>query len=256
MCNQVEKVQNCAARTFLGVNRFAPILSIQGDSGWQLCQTRIHMNMLRYWNRLLKMDNNRLCKHVFMWDYSLSYNNWSCYVKDIFDRINCDNFVGKIPCDIVSCKEKLNSTDNLEWKEKLSFKPKLRTYKQCKDEICVENYVKLNLTSKERSMIAQLRMGILPINLETGRYRNVPADQRFCYNCDNHVEDEAHFVFECPVYEYYRKTLYDNLDSESSFEHMSSHAKLTYLCENYPRQLAKYICHAFSKRQSLIYINN
>ena len=66
-CSEVEKVQNTGARVFLGVNLFTPILSIQGDIGWQLCQTRIELNMLRYWNRLLKMDDNRigLCKHLF-----------------------------------------------------------------------------------------------------------------------------------------------------------------------------------------------
>ena len=83
--------------------------------------------------------------------------------------------------DSVAIKHKLNNADNQEWKSKLLYKPKLRTYAKCKEDKCVENYVVVNLTSKERSMLAQLRMGVLPLNLETGRYRNIPADERFCF---------------------------------------------------------------------------
>jgi hypothetical protein len=58
----------------------------------------------------------------------------------------------------------------------------------------------MNLNCRERSLVAQLRMGILPINIELGRYRNIPAHERFCFNCKNVVEDEFHFMFQCPVY--------------------------------------------------------
>ena len=34
-----------------------------------------------------------------------------------------------------------------------------------------ENYVKFNLSCKERSMLAKYIMGVLPINIEVGRYR-------------------------------------------------------------------------------------
>ena len=91
-CSEVEKVQNTGAHVFLGVNCFTPILSKQGYIGWHLCQTRIEFNMLRYWNRLLKMDDNRKGKLLFLWDHSLAYNNWSYYMKDILKRINCNVF--------------------------------------------------------------------------------------------------------------------------------------------------------------------
>ena len=78
----------------------------------------------------------------------------------------------------------------------------------------------MNLTCKEHSMLAQLRMGILPLNIETGRYKKVISES----------------------------------DTES-FKKMSKYEKLAYLCEHFPRQVAKYICHAFSKRQLYMYTN-
>ena len=83
-CTEVEKVQNTAARVFLGVNKFAPILAIQGEIGWQLCKTRIDISMLRYWNRILKMESNRLSKIVFDWEYELNGDTWTSYIKNIF----------------------------------------------------------------------------------------------------------------------------------------------------------------------------
>ena len=100
-CTEVERVQNHAARVFLGVNRYTPILSIQGDTGWQLCQTRINLNMLRFWNRLLSMGDDRLCKHIFLWDHELQYNIWSCYIKDLLNVCNLDIFERKIVCDML-----------------------------------------------------------------------------------------------------------------------------------------------------------
>ena len=154
------------------------------------------------------------------------------------------------PCNISDCCKKLSISDNQEWKNKLSYKPKLRTYKQCKENKCVENYIMMNLTCKERSMLAQLRMDVLPLHIETGRYKNIPADQRFCFVCKESIEDGMNFLFECPFYVNYRISLYEVISERDteSFKNMSKYKKLTYLI--------KYICHAFSKRQLYMYTNS
>ena len=75
-------------------------------------------------------------------------------------------------------------------------KPKLRFYKHFKITMCKENYIIYNLQRNERSILAQLRMGILPLTIETGRFINQPLEQRLCKICDsNEVEDEWHFIF-------------------------------------------------------------
>ena len=107
----------------------------------------------------------------------------------------------QIECNLTDCLRKLEFLYNIEWCNKLVFKPKLRTYKMFKSHKYTENYVKFNLSCKERSMLAKFRMGVLPINIEVGRYRNISVDQRFCYNCVTEIEDEIHFLLVCPVYE-------------------------------------------------------
>ena len=49
---------------------------------------------------------------------------------------------------------------------------------------------------KKRSMLAKLRTGILPLKIETRRYRYTPEHQRICVKCDlNVIEHEKHFIF-------------------------------------------------------------
>ena len=72
------------------------------------------------------------------------------------------------------------------WKEASLKKPKLRLKLIFKEESNmhifhinrIEYYIKLNLSRKERSYLAQLRLGILPINVEIGRSRQIPLDER------------------------------------------------------------------------------
>ena len=55
-------------------------------------------------------------------------------------------------------------------------------------------------------------MPLMSLQIEAGRYKNIPRENRICKFCPrNEVEDEKHFIF-CPLYENLRKDLFDNLD--------------------------------------------
>ena len=51
--------------------------------------------------------------------------------------------------------------------------PKLRTYILHKNRYETETYVKMFMSRKQRSLLAQTRAGILPLKVETGRFRNI-----------------------------------------------------------------------------------
>ena len=71
-------------------------------------------------------------------------------------------------------------------------------YQKLKNSYLPERYVTQNLSPNLRSCIAQLRFGILPLHVETGRYVSQSREQRVCYLCDGkNVEDEIHFLLFC-----------------------------------------------------------
>ncbi len=53
---------------------------------------------------------------------------------------------------------------------------KLRTYVKLKENICTKDYVKHCTSRRKRSLMAQFIIGILPLHIETGRFRHKRID--------------------------------------------------------------------------------
>ena len=74
-----------------------------------------------------------------------------------------------------------------------SIRPKPRYYTQFKQDVVAEKYVKFSITRSQRSLLAELRMGILPLHIETGCHYRKPLQESVCLYCsDNAMEDEYH----------------------------------------------------------------
>ena len=61
-------IQNKALRYFLGVHRFAPTAAIHSETGWMNAKYRRQICIIRLWNRLISMNDDRLTKKIFHWD--------------------------------------------------------------------------------------------------------------------------------------------------------------------------------------------
>ena len=177
--------------------------------------------MLKCWNRLCRLDTERLTKQVFKWDIS-NYKNkrgcWSYHVKHIFQDIECSNlFDCMSPCDIENSKLTLRNIDNTEWDIKRYKSVKLRYYNLYKCNNDKADYVTMNISKYQRSLYAQFRTGILPLEIEVGRFRNLDLSQRLCKVCNLQVvEDEIHFLCECPKYIEHRKSIFASATSANS----------------------------------------
>ena len=73
---------------------------------------------------------------------------------------------------------KLIQTEINKWNVDLTEQPKLRTYKQYKNTFGRELYIECHLPKFHRTALAKLRSCTLPLAIETGRYTNVPREQR------------------------------------------------------------------------------
>ena len=69
------------------------------------------------------------------------------------------------------------------------------------------------LSFKERRIISKIRLGILPLRIETARYLRpvVPECQRTCYCGSGLVESEYYVLFECQVYKSLREAWLNKL---------------------------------------------
>lgn len=210
-CNSV---QNRAMRYFLGVHKFTPRAAIEGEMGWEPCVVKQTVEVLRLWNRLVSLPEGRLTKMVFNWDKIHEYP-WTRDVFDIFKNMHSLSlFSNNLQCKIHDQRKILFDIYKEKWHLELFSKPKLRTYILLKDCFSVEQYVSCHLKRGQRSLCAQLRAGVLPLELEVGRYKGVPEDKRLCKVCDlSLIEDEFHFMFYCPLYVNLRTVLFAKIQS-------------------------------------------
>ena len=252
-CN---RVQQRAIRYYLGVHCKAPLFAIEGDVGWIPCNIRQQSEMLRFWNRLINMDSNRLTYKVFQNDYNLCNNNWCAEIKSIFANLHCEEvFTDRSVCDIELLQRRNMCKFNESWKENIMKKPKLRTYVTFKDEYCTEDYVKYCTSRFQRSLLAQTRCGILPIRIEIGRFRNEKEEERICQLCDfQKIENEFHFICECSQYNVYRQELYNNVTVRNiNFEMLNDKEKFSYLMKYSWKCVGSYMEKAWLKRTSILY---
>ena len=62
-----------------------------------------------------------------------------------------------------------------------------------------EFYLECINIRKFRHAFAQFRSGVHTLEIERGRYFNIPREQRKCKLCFTEVEDEIHFLLKCPL---------------------------------------------------------
>ena len=170
---KLDTVQNKAMRVFLGVHRFAANAAVSGDMGWYPGIIRRKIRMLRYWNRLTTLPDDRITRTVFVYDIEKG-GKWSQSIKRILREIDqVQLFENKVQIDLKEAKELLMENFKLSWEKLVTKKPKLRTYKQFKTKCETDKYVTLNLERNQRSVLAQLRAGILHLQIELGRFTNI-----------------------------------------------------------------------------------
>ena len=76
---------------------------------------------------------------------------------------------------------------------------KLRTYKQFKNKFALEY---CHTSFENRNLIANFRCSDHELIIEKGRHKKLEVEERLCYMCsEKKLEDELHFLLECPAYD-------------------------------------------------------
>ncbi len=258
--DKLDQVHNRAMRFFTGVHRLCPIPGFTGDMGWIDNFTRWKIDRIRFWNRLVNCDENRLLRKVFLWDKSVyartNKGNFVSHVNQICSDVNLsDCFQNNLPLDLDFLKKRLCEKVAEKWHTSIQNMAKLDVYKQIKPEFGVEKYLTMNISRYEKSLLSQLRYGILPLRIETGRFVNEKRHERLCMLCNsNLVEDTEHFIFHCNLYDSHRLDLEKKAKSViNGWDNLSYMDKLSNLFETLTRSFAKYVKNIFTLRRSIIY---
>ena len=206
----INVIQRRAIRAFMAVGKYTSNLAIESSMGWLNALVRRQKDMVRIWNRIQYLPDDRLPKKVMDWDHHLALNgarNWSwhfgelmttCGHQEVFEyEIALDkSFVQRIG-DILLEKEKML------WVDACIVTPKLQTYYSiCGPPLESEMCLLTSMPRIQRSVMSRIMCGSSTLEIEKGRHLGIPRHERHCTLCNNdQVEDEIHFTLRCPMYD-------------------------------------------------------
>ena len=104
--------------------------------------------------------------------------------------------------------------------------------------------------------MARFLCGILPLQVETGRFSNVKKELRLCKVCfGDAVEDELHFFLHCPKLEDAREIhVKPFLNTNVECSTMSDHEKLNWLiAEGQMKEFGRILAIMYDARQEIMY---
>jgi dihydroorotate dehydrogenase len=117
-----------------------------------------------------------------------------------------------------------------------------------------EAYVLANMSKRKRSIIAQFRSGVLPLMIETGRFRGIEVQSRICPACRGNVEDEFHFLIQCTAYQNSREVLYQKISENfEGLENMDDLEKFIFININCQMLVGSFLLSAWEQRKMYLY---
>ena len=203
------------------------------------------------------MECHRLPKRILLWDYKCGAKGWLSDIKEICEQGNIlspDNTMWIYDIEPIQRKFLLKERD--EWKDAAEEMSKLCTYITVKDFTEIGSLVRANLPRNQRSLVARFLCGILPLEVETGRFADVDKHLRKCKVCEGTaVEDETHFLLKCPALKATRKRLVKPvLKTNPNYKNMTETEKISWLLDHTRmKEFGQIMCGMFDARQEIMY---
>ena len=268
---------------------------IRGELGWESIRDRHRLLRMRWWAKLVSMKQSRwpfivyqyarnkylqsLDQCIYLQDkHTVNWcsNTHTCMINMGIHRYwDNDQIESECRKMFISMLEKqLQESQQVDWRTSIRDKPKLRSYRLIKEDLCREQYLdnsmnnmnRVNYKSKLNKQLligtyimTMLRSGTNELSIETDRRNCIPINKRVCRYCkaneividknqlklfnlpcnrktnNDHsnnnnyrahgdaniyanvglnctpIEDEFHFLLDCPAYAEQRQLLYEQI---------------------------------------------
>ena len=111
----------------------------------------------------------------------------------------------------------------------------------------MEKYL-FSKNSDFRKLICKFRISDHALAVETGRYKNIPRENRLCNTC-NILDDEQHFLFDCTLNQNIRENYFHNINLDFTLDtNTKSKTILNPETDEQVKFLGSYLKQAFTLR--------
>jgi hypothetical protein len=249
-----EKIHIHFCRYILGVNNKATTLAVLSELGRVPIFIHNIKRMLKFHNKC-KINTKSLLYESYI-ESKNSELPWYEFIDYILKKAGIEDTESEY-CENMACS-KLLDLYNCYWKESVyndirqgNMRNKLRTYRQFKTIYEYEPYLKCISDFRTRQTICKFRISNHRLRIETGRFKNIPLDERKCNEC-NVVEDEIHFLTECSKFANLRLSLYECMSETcENFGELCNKDKFIYMMstcnESAIKEIGKYLVKSMEK---------
>lgn len=239
--NPIENTHNRFLKQMIGLQRQTSNIGVLLETG------RVPMHLLgkkrctKNWVRIAKTRSaNSLI--TLSYDNALKNNlQWPTAIRTTLSKVgqldlflNTEKYIK--PPSVLFFKRGCDIFHQEAFAEMHREDSKLRTYAKLKTDIGLENYL-LNISNIEhRTSFTKIRLSNHKLKIEVGRHNNIPKEKRYCSFCPTLIEDEIHFLTQCPAYSTNRAKLmeeidgryYQQTDQESLFVFLMTNNEITH----------------------------
>ena len=214
---------------------------------------------------------NTIIKRVVSYTESVNERPFSlCHDTLAFEKANnitpnfcryLDNFSLEIENLISNSKLGIKKTcqENYDrfWKENILQSTKAIYFGKFKVNIRLEKHLVFNINFRHKKAISRFRMSNHTLMIEKGRHKKIERNERKCYFCKDKIEDELHFLIDCPLYTPSR-TILEMACNEVCirYKDYSEEQKFIFLMTNEHEKiikaLGKYIFESFALRDKMM----
>jgi len=249
----IEKVHMMACKRFLGVPTKTPNKMIYGDLYRYPLYVNSYTACIRYWFKLLQMNNERLPYKAYQMLLQLDNSGKQCWVSKIREILCLTGFnivwlqqgVGDVKKFLSIFKQRLIDMFIQEWSGTVRDRDRYQPYRSFKTIFVKESYVLDMENYCFRVAITQLRFNVFPLNNNVHRYSESIHD-KFCPFCKNQIENEKHFVLFCATFEDLRvKFLKESKE-------LPLHMLLRATDPIHRYNLSRYVFHASNRRKKIL----
>ena len=110
-------LQNCVNRYYLGVHHYSANASTSMEMDIMSIQYSRWLELLRYFNRLMAMEDDRLPKMVLQWDIVNGSKGWINDVADIASELHLPPPNVSLAYDLDTARANLHSKARQDWWE-------------------------------------------------------------------------------------------------------------------------------------------
>ncbi len=148
--------------------------------------------IFKYWYRI-ENTNKPLLIEGLKEDKLISGNEgpWFHFIRKILKDLKMDHYIYQI-----------RNLDNDKFVNQITKELKDRFKRNKLKELkeTDKKYLEKVVNIKHRRSLSRFRMSAHNLEIENGRYRNIPKENRLCKICNTgDVEDEIHFTLHCPA---------------------------------------------------------